>query len=75
MPIRDYQCGACGHAFEALVRSEEKVCCRICGSTELAQQLSVFAAPTRSAAAEPALMGSPCGSCGHPGGPGACQLQ
>lgn len=73
MPIRDYHCGACGHAFEALVRSDEKACCRACGSTELTQLLSVFASP--KTAAGPALLNSPCGGCGHPGGPGACQLQ
>jgi putative FmdB family regulatory protein len=73
MPLRDFQCGACGHTFEVLVRSDDKASCRVCGSTELTQLLSVFASP-KSAAASPASMPSPCGSCGHPAGPGACQL-
>ena len=75
MPIFEYECHACGHAFEALVRSSTVPECPQCHSTTgLEKQLSVVgkvgaAASDRGPA--PGAM-SPCGSCGNPGGPGAC---
>ncbi|MBP6483774.1 MAG: zinc ribbon domain-containing protein [Rhodoferax sp.] len=71
MPIYEYNCSSCGAEFEALVRSETIPECPTCHSTELAKKLSVFATTGASAAAAAALPG-PCGSCGHPDGPGAC---
>ncbi|MCU0928415.1 MAG: zinc ribbon domain-containing protein, partial [Burkholderiaceae bacterium] len=63
----------CGRAFEALVRSDTVPACPQCGSTQLHKQLSVFAT---AAAGEPvAAMAGPCGTCGHPDGPGSCALQ
>ncbi len=73
MPIYEYACQDCGHAFEALVRSSTVPECPHCHSTQLAKQLSVPAAVGASAAPTPAMAG-PCGSCGHPDGPGACRL-
>ena len=71
MPIYEYACNGCGHAFETLVRSGSTPDCPECHSTDLAKKLSVFA--TAQPAAETAPMAAgPCGSCGHPGGPGAC---
>ncbi len=72
MPIFEYTCQACGREFEKLVRSGETPACPHCESTRLDKRLSVFAAAT-TGTAEPA--GSPCGACGHPGGPGSCALQ
>ncbi|MBX3644928.1 MAG: zinc ribbon domain-containing protein [Rubrivivax sp.] len=70
MPIFEYACQACGNAFELLVRSDTMPACPSCQSTQLDKQLSVFAT---AAAGEPALAAAgPCGSCGHPDGPGAC---
>ena len=69
MPIYEYACRACGHEFETLVRRTETPGCERCGSPALEKKLSIFAAQT-SADAQPA----PCGSCGHPGGPGSCAL-
>lgn len=73
MPIFDYVCKKCRHPFEAIVQGSEKPECPSCGSGSLEKQLSVFAVGSRSAAAvrEPA---GPCGSCGHPAGPGACRM-
>jgi len=70
MPIYEYVCGGCGHAFEALVRSSETPSCPACAGTELEKQFSTFAA---RGAAQPELPppGS-CGRCGDPRGPGAC---
>jgi putative FmdB family regulatory protein len=75
MPIYEYLCQECGSEFELLVRSETKLECPTCQSDQLEKQLSVFAT-TDTAAAQPAMScGAPCGTCGHPDGPGACHLQ
>lgn len=73
MPIYEYACNGCGHAFETLVRSGTTPDCPTCHSTDLAKKLSVFAAGKATAA--PAAMAGPCGTYGHPGGPGACAWQ
>jgi putative FmdB family regulatory protein len=45
MPIYEYRCEPCDHAFEALVRSQHDVPhCPKCGNVELAKQFSVPAA-------------------------------
>jgi putative FmdB family regulatory protein len=72
MPIYEYTCDECRHAFEALVRAATVPTCPQCGATRLTKQLSVFA--TAAAPAAPA-MASPCGTCGHPDGPGSCALR
>ena len=74
MPIYEYACEDCGNEFEMLVRSHTVPACPICESTSLEKQLSVIAKPEGSAAREPVMAG-PCGTCGHPDGPGACHLQ
>ena len=77
MPIYEYACEECGTEFELLVRADTKLECPTCQSTQLEKQLSVFApADASSAQAAPALpmAMSPCGSCGHPDGPGACGI-
>lgn len=70
MPIYEYACQQCGSAFELLVRSDTVLECPQCHSPQLAKQLSVFA----TAASRDPLPPGPCGSCGHPDGPGACAL-
>lgn len=70
MPIYEYGCNACGCEFETLVRSGTTPDCPDCHSTDLAKKLSVFA--TAASGGDPAPMAAGCGSCGHPGGPGAC---
>ncbi|NWG73804.1 MAG: zinc ribbon domain-containing protein [Rubrivivax sp.] len=75
MPIYEYTCDDCGRAFEALVRSDTVPTCPQCGSTQLHKQLSVFATAAATAGdAWPSTAG-PCGTCGHPDGPGSCSLQ
>jgi putative FmdB family regulatory protein len=71
MPIFEYACRDCGHEFEALTRAPNTPECPRCRSIQLEKKLSVFA--TAGAAPErlPAMAG-PCGTCGHPDGPGAC---
>lgn len=70
MPIYEYACRACGHEFETLVRGAETPSCAKCASAELEKKLSVFSSQSAAPEAAP----SPCGACGHPGGPGACAL-
>ena len=81
MPIFEYQCAACGNEFEALVRaSSPATACPSCHGTELKKKLSTFAAHSRTAfgavSSSAALDTLPaaCGTCGNPGGPGACQF-
>jgi putative FmdB family regulatory protein len=73
MPIYEYACHDCGNAFELLVRSSTVPECPQCHSHQLDKQLSVFAT---ASSGEPvtAMAAGPCGSCGHPDGPGACAL-
>lgn len=74
MPIFEYACEECGHEFELLVRSDTRLECPLCQSTQLEKQLSVFATGEGTPDRVPAMAG-PCGTCGHPDGPGACHLQ
>ena len=43
MPIYEYRCRACAHAFEALVRGGVAPPCPACGATDLERLLSLFA--------------------------------
>jgi putative FmdB family regulatory protein len=73
MPIYEYACNQCGQEFETLIRSDTVPGCPNCHSTSLEKKLSVFATAGSTAEPAPAYAG-PCGSCGHPGGPGSCAL-
>lgn len=73
MPIFEYACHDCGREFEALVRAGSTPACPQCRSTHLDKRLSVFA--TAAAGSDPApVMAGPCGTCGHPDGPGSCAV-
>jgi putative FmdB family regulatory protein len=74
MPIYEYACKKCGREFETLVRSDTVPDCPSCHSTELDKKLSVFAT-AKSTAESASVAAGPCGSCGHPDGPGACALR
>jgi len=71
MPIYEYTCTGCGHAFEALVRADTVPQCPGCQSTGLEKKLSVFATAPAGADVPSAPVGG-CGRCGHPDGPGGC---
>ena len=53
MPIYEYQCRACGHGFETLVRGSDQPACPACRSREIERLLSSFgvSSPGRSRAA------------------------
>jgi putative FmdB family regulatory protein len=74
MPIYEYACESCGKEFEALVRSETVPQCPVCQSTHLEKQLSVFATAGATTPELARAMAGPCGSCGHPDGPGSCRI-
>lgn len=73
MPIYEYACQRCGRRFEKLVRSDTVVACPDCGGDDLRKLLSAFAVSTRGGGALPMASAGPCGSCGHPDGPGSCR--
>lgn len=73
MPIYEYACHDCGREFEALVRTGSAPACPQCESTQLDKRLSVFATGTATPDPAPAMAG-PCGTCGHPDGPGSCAV-
>jgi putative FmdB family regulatory protein len=75
MPIHEFACKACGHEFETLTRASVQPECPSCHSVELDKKLSVFATASTAPSRMPALADGPCGSCGHPAGPGACAFQ
>lgn len=64
MPIYPYQCNACGHQFETLVRSSETPSCPACESTDLRRQLSLIASPAKESMDAPMCAGpGACATC------------
>ena len=74
MPIHEYACHECGREFEVLVRASTVPECPACHSNALEKKLSVFATASATPPLQ-AMCGSPCNTCGHPDGPGACSIQ
>jgi putative FmdB family regulatory protein len=75
MPIFEYVCKQCDHAFEALVYGDQRAECPKCHSKKLAPQLSVFAVSAKGSASAGASSDvGACGTCGDPRGPGACSM-
>jgi len=50
MPLFDFVCKTCGTSFELLVRGSGAPVCPECGSAELDKQVSLPAAPGKTAA-------------------------
>jgi putative FmdB family regulatory protein len=73
MPIFEYICQGCDHAFEALVYGSDKPECPKCHSKKLSARLSVFAVAAKGSSTSASAIEA-CGSCGDPRGPGACSL-
>ena len=66
MPLREFTCEKCGHAFEFLVRSqEETIKCPQCGSSELKKKFSKIATPAKQggSATKSCCSSGSCGSC------------
>jgi len=69
MPVFEYVCAGCGHAFEALVYGSEHAVCPECEGTDLEKQFSTFGTQGDARAERPP---GACGTCGDPRGPGSC---
>ena len=70
MPIFEYVCRECGHAFETLVTGACEPQCPSCSSQTLEKQLSVFAVPASAPTRDgPMPTAGGCGRCGDPHGP------
>jgi putative FmdB family regulatory protein len=68
MPLFAFECAACGHAVELLVRADARPACPACGAPGMEKQLSHFAA-VAGGRPEPAGCGAPSccqlrGGCG-----------
>jgi putative FmdB family regulatory protein len=74
MPLYEYECRSCQKAFELLVRESTELECPACHGRDLEKQLSVFAVSAPARANAPMRAAGPCGSCGHPDGPGSCSV-
>jgi putative FmdB family regulatory protein len=74
MPIYEYRCTDCSHAFEKLVRRwGDATSCPACSSRTVEKQISTFA--VSSAAAAPMECGAPAGGCGASAcGGGSCGM-
>lgn len=72
MPLYEYECTDCHNHFELLVREQTLLACPKCESTHLEKQLSVFAMASDAPRRQAMPARGPCGSCGHPDGPGSC---
>jgi len=70
MPIFEYTCQDCGHAFEDLIFGDERPQCPECESDRAEKRFSAFAVPSQASNPMPAP--GACGTCGDPRGPGAC---
>lgn len=70
MPLYEYACQECSHAFEALVLGGEEVECPQCHGRRLERQWSVPARPRADSAALPMN----CPPDLPPCGPGCCRL-
>lgn len=74
MPLYEYVCKQCSHAFEELSASDgatARAPCPKCAATDTERILfSRVAVGNGRADAAPA----PCGRCGDPRGPGACSM-
>jgi putative FmdB family regulatory protein len=74
MPLYEYECRSCRHHFELLVRESTTLECPACHGRELEKLLSVFAVASSGSSREASPAPGPCGTCGHPDGPGSCSV-
>jgi putative FmdB family regulatory protein len=80
MPIHEFTCRGCGHAFEELLFGDEQAACPKCASAALEKHLSTFAVSVSAGGSPGGFAGSAgemppgCGTCGDPRGPGACAM-
>lgn len=71
MPMYEFECKACRHRFEELLRSGDGAApaCPECGKRGVERLPSVFAAHGAAAPRTPLPRAGGCGRCGDPSGP------
>lgn len=78
MPLYEYRCAACDEVSELLqpLAAPAPERCPQCGAElSLRRLLSAHAVGVGSSSSPLPMAGmGPCGSCGHPAGPGACGM-
>ena len=74
MPMFEYECRQCHREFELLVRESTELACPACQSQDLEKRLSVFAVSASPRERASFSAPGPCGTCGHPDGPGSCSV-
>ena len=74
MPLYVFECSACRHRFEDLVRPDEQPDCPECGARRTERPLPRVAVLSGSRSAPDPAMG-PCGSCPDAGAPGGCRFE
>ena len=72
MPIFEFVCKECEREFEELIKGTEKPVCPACSSSKLEKKLSGFAVAVGAPSFSGGMPAGPCGTCGHPDGPGSC---
>ena len=73
MPIFEYRCPSCNHAFEELVRKDEPVACPKCGRRDPQKLMSATAAHVHSTGRLPVRSACPP-SDAPPCSPHCCRL-
>ena len=74
MPIYEYACDQCGHAFKAIVRGQRLLLCQSCNGADLSRQIAVFAVSPTSSVGHERYAVHPRGVCGDPRGPGTFSI-
>jgi putative FmdB family regulatory protein len=73
MPIYEFICKNCDHAFEVLMSSSSQGTCPKCHSRRLDKQHSVFSATVKEGGPRTSDIPPQCGACPNgPNGAGAC---
>lgn len=73
MPMFEFECPACEHTFEELVRTNQMPACPTCGTSDIRKLLSAPAVRSSGAKSLPVL-GSSCPPPSvHSCGPGCCR--
>jgi putative FmdB family regulatory protein len=74
MPIYEYVCTKCGHAFEELIRGDEKPVCPSCGHKAPERQMSVTAGHIAMSGGSNCPAQNVCGMAGSGGCGHGCHL-
>jgi putative FmdB family regulatory protein len=74
VPLYEYVCKQCSHAFEELSSSDASASCPKCAAIDTERVLFSRVAVGKASGAGESAAPSACGRCGDPRGPGACSM-